>query len=302
MPLEQYGFVSHGSNVDENIEYQILEVFSMLDKKIAELVKTRGLLRSQVKLIQPRHQCVLVEDRDIFVVLAIHDLGGEFTRVFSNASGRQNNMETAISWVETEIGFKDPFGFRFSRSILDYDKNQKESEVARIAAGLIDEEIVNIERQMRIVRLNPIFQGREFLINGRLVFVLSPFEEPFNTIYEDHIRPSVESIKPLRCLRADDIYDNRPIIEDIWQCTNEARLLISELTGRNPNVFYETGIAHTVGKEVILITQSMQDVPFDLKHLRCIVYEYTPRGMTTLEANLKNTILNILARSGPKTP
>ena len=59
-------------------------------------------------------------------------------------------------------------------------------------------------------------------------------------------------------MRADDIYDNRPIIEDVWRCTNEARILIAELTGRNPNVFYETGIAHTVGKEVILITQSLR--------------------------------------------
>ena len=129
-----------------------------------------------------------------------------------------------------------------------------------------------------------------------MVFVLSPFGHPFNTIYEDHIRPSVESIQDLRCLRADDIYDNRPIMEDIWRYTNEAQMLIAELTGRNPNVFYETAIAHTVGKEVILITQSMDDVPFDLKHLRCIVYEYTPRGTKALEDNLKNTIRNILAR------
>ena len=99
-------------------------------------------------------------------------------------------------------------------------------------------------------------------------------------------------------MRADDIYDNRPIIEDIWRYTNEAGILIAELTGRNPNVFYETGIAHSVGKEVILITQSMDDVPFDLKHLRCTVYEYTPRGVATLEQNLRNTMLNVLAWRG----
>ena len=117
---------------------------------------------------------------------------------------------------------------------------------------------------------------------------------------QDHIRTQRSKASDgLSCtLRADDIYDNRPIIEDIWRYTNEARMLIAELTGRNPNVFYETSIAHTVGKEVTLITQSMDDVPFDLKHLRCIVYEYTPRGMATLEQTLKNTILNVLARRG----
>lgn len=298
MPLEQFGFVSHGSNIDENVERQIVEVFSMLDKKIAELAKTKRLRPFQVRIMQPLHQCTLVEDFNIFVVLAIHDLGGSFRKLFTNASGRRNTLETAISWVEEQIGFKDPFGFHLPRAVLDYDDDLKGAAVAQIAGRLIDGEVANIERQNRIVRLNPIFQGREFLMNEQLVFVLSPFEEPFNTIYEDHLRTAVESIQGLSCQRADDIYDNRPIIEDIWRYTNEARILIAELTGRNPNVFYETGIAHTVGKEVILIAQSMDDVPFDLKHLRCIVYEYTPRGIATLEVNLKNTILNVLARRG----
>ena len=115
-------------------------------------------------------------------------------------------------------------------------------------------------------------------------------------IAERDIRPTIERIDGLRCLRADDIYDNRPIIEDIWRQINESAIVISELTERNPNVFYETGIAHTIGKEVILITQSMDDVPFDLRHLRCIVYDYTPRGTRNLEGNLTSTVLQILKR------
>ena len=302
MPLNQLGSVRHGSSVDERIEDQIRQVFSMLDKKIRESSKAKGLLPAQVRLLQPLHQCTFVGDMDIFVVLSIQVYGGEATKLYIDASRKLINLEVASSWTEREEGFRKPFGFHFLRSILEYDDAHKEAAVAQIAEQCIDEELENIERQRRTVRLNPIFQGREFLVNDRLVFVLSPFQESFDTIYEDHIRPSVESIRGLSCLRADDIYDNGPIIEDIWRCTSEAQLLVAELTGRNPNVFYETGIAHTVGKEVILITQSMEDVPFDLKHLRCIVYEYTPRGMKTLESNLKNTILNILARRVPKSP
>ena len=54
---------------------------------------------------------------------------------------------------------------------------------------------------------------------------------------------STEGIQKFDCLRADDIYDNQPIIEDIWQHINEARLILAELSGRNANVFYEAGIA-----------------------------------------------------------
>jgi hypothetical protein len=53
---------------------------------------------------------------------------------------------------------------------------------------------------------------------------------------------------------------------------------------------YEIGMAHTVGKPVIIITQKIDDVPFDLKHHRCIIYEYTPRGCAKLEERLSATI------------
>ena len=296
MPLEQQGLANYGSDIDQKVKERIDKVFSMLDRQIGELSKARGLLPAQVKMLQPLHKCVIVADTNILVVLSVTDLGVVYTDKFVDWSDKPTNMETAIFVVQRDLGFKDAFGVQFPRSVLELDSEHEEAAVAQIAERYIDEEIANVERQRRIVRLNPIFRGREFLINEHLVFVLSPFEEPFDTIYEDHIRTAVESIDGLSCLRADDIYDNRPIIEDIWRCTNEARILIAELTGRNPNVFYETGIAHTVGKEVILITQSMEDVPFDLKHLRCIVYEYTPRGIATLEENLKNTISNVLAR------
>ena len=298
MPLEQMGLIQHGGDIDSQMEKQITQVFSMLDRKISELSKARGLFLAQVKLLQPLHCCVLVGDVEIVVVLAVHDVGGMAIRNFLDWSGKKINMKTAIYLAERDLAFRNPFGFKFERAVFDFEEDKKEAAITQIATRYINDEIVNLERLNKIVRINPIFQGREFLINEQLVFVLSPFKDPFNTIYADHIRPSIESIAGLGCLRADDIYDNRPIIEDIWRCTNEARILISELTGRNANVFYETGIAHTIGKEVILMTQSMDDVPFDLRHLRCIVYEYTPRGIKNLEDNLKSTVLGILARRG----
>jgi hypothetical protein len=66
--------------------------------------------------------------------------------------------------------------------------------------------------------------------------------------------------------------------------------LIADCTGRNPNVFYEIGIAHTVGRKVILISQHADDMPFDLAHIRRIAYEYTPRGMAAFEETLRKTL------------
>jgi hypothetical protein len=136
--------------------------------------------------------------------------------------------------------------------------------------------------------LNPIF-GKPKEVATSDIFVLMPFADDLLPVYQDHIRSTAEDIG-LSILRADDVFATTSIIADIWQAINNCKLVIADCTGRNPNVFYEIGIAHTVGKPTVLITQSMDDIPFDLRHIRCIVYKYTPRGMTQFDDALKKTL------------
>jgi hypothetical protein len=138
-------------------------------------------------------------------------------------------------------------------------------------------------------QLGKIFGGGSFTLDSQLCFVLMPFADRFQPIYDDHIRPEVQRAR-LRCERADEIRGTSLITWDIWEKINRARFLIADLTDRNPNVFYELGLAHAISKDVILLTQSMDFVPFDLKALRCIVYEFTPRGVQLLEKRLSETI------------
>lgn len=157
------------------------------------------------------------------------------------------------------------------------------------------EDMRDVAKRNRILQMNPVFRERNFSVQPNLCFVLMPFKQEMNPIYHDHIKKVVEGLN-LVCHRADDIFSPTPIIEDIWKSINHARFLIADLTDKNPNVFYEIGIAHTVGKDVILITQCIEDVPFDLRYFRYILYEYTPRGMQVFEQKLKSTILNVIDR------
>jgi hypothetical protein len=141
--------------------------------------------------------------------------------------------------------------------------------------------------------LGKIFGGTSFTLDTQLCFVLMPFDQKFQPLYDDHIKPTIESAK-LRCERAGDIHGTSLITWDIWERINRARFLIAELTDQNPNVFYELGIAHALSKDVILITQSMDFVPFDLKTIRCVVYEFTPRGTQELQAKLAKTIAAVM--------
>lgn len=103
-------------------------------------------------------------------------------------------------------------------------------------------------------------------------FVVMPFLPLFEAEYERVIKPAVEEAG-LVCVRGDEIYTRQAIVQDIWQSVRKARLVVAELSGRNPNVMYEIGLAHAIGKPIILLTRSEEDVPFDLRALRYIYYD-----------------------------
>ena len=68
------------------------------------------------------------------------------------------------------------------------------------------------------------------------------------------------------------------------------REIICDYTGRNPNVLYEAGITHTLGREVILITQSAEDIPFDHRHLRYVHYLNNGEGLVQLSARIQQRL------------
>ena len=182
---------------------------------------------------------------------------------------------------------------------------QLESEInERVTAAIRDEHKgVFLRGQLKIILeelgedaplslYNPVFRGRNFKVNPELTFVLMPFAERFDPIYSEIIKPVVEQFG-LMCIRADNLYHSKPIMEDIWKFLNEARIVIADVTGKNPNVFYEIGLAHAIGKEVIIISQSTDDIPFDLRHLRTFTYQDSVAGFRKLEHQLTQSLSTI---------
>lgn len=131
------------------------------------------------------------------------------------------------------------------------------------------EESSQPERDARIERL-----GRSVTISGSdTCFIMQPFKAPHGDYYEKVYRPAAEKAG-LQPVRADaDIFCTGKIIDQIWSGINAAKVLVAELTTRNPNVFYELGLAHALRKPVVLVSSNEDDVPFDLQHIRVIYYD-----------------------------
>jgi TIR domain len=126
-------------------------------------------------------------------------------------------------------------------------------------------------------------------------FVVMPFGDPeLQAVYEYFVKPTLETECQLLCERGDDVFGSNVIMDDILRSIKSATIVLADLTKKNANVFYEVGICHALGKPVLLLAQSIEDVPFDLRHRRVLIYEYTPPGCKQLERKLKENVLPML--------
>jgi len=108
---------------------------------------------------------------------------------------------------------------------------------------------------------------------GDSCFVIMPFADPIGGYYELIYEPAIKRTG-LTPVRADtDIFGTGKIIDQIWIGLKRAKVLVAELTSRNPNVLYELGLAHALHKPVVLISSNENDVPFDVRHVRVIYYD-----------------------------
>lgn len=139
--------------------------------------------------------------------------------------------------------------------------------------------------ERRITFAPNVFQIPSGEMESDLVAVMMPFAREFSSVY-DSIRQST-SASNFRCLRGDDIWEDSTIVQDIFSLIYRAQVVVVDFTGKNPNVMYETGIAHTLGKVVIPISQSLDDVPFDMRHHRFLKYLPNTEGLAKLSKDLE---------------
>lgn len=136
-----------------------------------------------------------------------------------------------------------------------------------------------------------VFSCQDIKPENDLVAVMMPFSKEFDSVFAA-IREGVESVG-MRAVRADNIWDHSTIMQDIFSLIVRSRIVVCDFSGKNPNVFYEVGIAHALGRDVVPIVQNLDDIPFDLKHHRVLKYFANSQGLAELTQRLEEKIRNL---------
>lgn len=118
------------------------------------------------------------------------------------------------------------------------------------------------------------------------VFVMMPFSEPFDTLYEDVIKPEAEGLG-FDIVRVDEIAGPGIILDDIRRQIERAHIVVAEITTPNPNVFYDLGYAHALNKPAVLLARRQSEMPFDVRPYRAIFYDDSIGGKKLVQQQLR---------------
>ena len=130
-------------------------------------------------------------------------------------------------------------------------------------------------------------QASDTSIDKELVFYLTPFSKEFTEDFESVYK--VCRAYGLKCLRGDEEFISGDVFPFIIKSLVKARIVIANISGRNPNVFYELGIAHALNKPTIIISRNLSDAIFDVRTKQIILYHNSAELQENLHFALAKT-------------
>jgi hypothetical protein len=156
-------------------------------------------------------------------------------------------------------------------SLAGFSRSAKvEAQSTRLALLTLEELIVQAGGKNALPELPP--PDRSHRERHRAAFVLMPFRKDLDDVYFYGIRQPFERAGFV-VARADEMQFTGGVLDHIFKAIKEADVVIADMTDANPNVYYEVGFAHAMNKKVVLVTSSIESLPFDLRGMRHIAYE-----------------------------
>ena len=251
---------------------------------------------------------MLITRTPLFIGYSLNDPDfNHILRVIRSRLGKYEQMSYIIEFNQEPDYIEKKFDEKFHVLSLNTDIDLSKDSKLSIFFKTIQDHI-DITESIKIRKRNPEIYEKISPANfekiwksadsapiltsiSKSCFVIMPFDLKFQKIYTDLINPTVKKFG-LFSVRADEIYHHGNILEQIRVSIRQARLCITVISSKNPNVLFETGISHTYGKPTILLTDKLENIPFDLKSFRIITYDenYLENSKELLE-NAISTLL-----------
>lgn len=271
----------------ERVDRIAEEFMAIVDSLVDERHLQKGLARIQLPC-----SIVFILDQDSLFIL------GQF-RVENRIAGyyhrpdKSMTIQKVASSAKWEFGFEDSFVIQLPADLLEKSTEKRRSSLMEIASNHIDAEFLRLAQLLNLIRTRPIFgQATHPVQPGSLLLFLPRDGKARENA--DLINRAVES-SGLSGEEALDIRSGKSAVREMWQSINQAAVILADLTGADPQVMYGLGIAHTLGKDTVLIHPQGSKYLVDIPRTESIEYEDSAQGREKLEEQIIETLRSITA-------
>jgi hypothetical protein len=258
------------------------EFMAMVDSTTKDRHLQRGIVRSQL----PCSMVAILDKENLFIAGQFRTENRFSTYIYTpEFSWPIQKVNSSAQW---EFGFEDPFVIQITARLLDQDAHQRHDELLKLASEHIDSEFDRFIGLLSLLRTRPIFGPAPPAIESNLVFLLMPQDEGAKGNY-NAIANAVEE-RGMNLEVAKDIRDGRSAVREMWISINQARVIIADLAGTDPRVMYGLGIAHTIGKETVLLSPQGSMYLVDIPRTKMIEYEDSDDGRAAMSQEISDIL------------
>jgi len=265
------------------------QFMGIVDNLVEERKIQRGVVRSQ----NPS-SIVAVLDKATLYILAQHHAGALST-MYTYHPDKQISERTALSSARWEFGYEDPFMIVFPAVILDESERGRRDILRVIALAHVESEVQRALNLMSLMQIRPLFGHASYIVDDRLASVLVPLTDEGDDLYDEAVKPALERAG-LISRRALEFGEDEDKLKAIWRDLCRSRMVVADLTGTDPLVMYELGIAHAVGKESLVLCKRGQcpKFPSQLILANFLEYDEGEEGMVELRAEMAEILHQIM--------
>jgi hypothetical protein len=268
--------------LQENVDRLLDEFMAQVDVLSQERHLQKGVARSQL----PCDMLAVMDRESLYVVAQLRSENRSSTYIYNpDDSWTPQKVMNSAEW---EFGFIDPFLIKFPASLVAEDSKRRRESLQKIASDHIDSEFARLMSLLSLLRTRPIFGSAPLAGGERTILLLLPSQEKLDG-NKKAIIEAADTAKSESVI-ADDIRKGKSAVRELWLSINEAKIVVADLTGPDPGVMYGLGIAHTIGKETVLILPQGSNYLVDIPKTHRIEHQNSDNGYT----KLKNDLLDLL--------
>jgi len=279
-----------GGDMAPELQAEVDKLMAEFTAVVDAMAEDRHLQKG-IARIQFPFSMVAILDKEKLTILAQFRIENRTASYFYKPNTTLTPQQ-AVNIAQWEFGFVDAYMIQFPGPLLDQSSTDRLSTLQEVAAQHIDSEFLRLAQMLNLMRTRPIFGQAAQPVGSRPVLLLLPQDADLRS-NQEAISKAVEA-NNLSGDEAEDIRQGKSAVREMWHSINRAAVIVADLTGTDAGVMYGLGIAHTLGKETILIHPQGSKYLTDIPRTYRIVYEDSTVGRASLEEKLSQMLRSML--------